>query len=731
MYQPIRKILFVSLICALGSSGSMAAEQSHFEHFITRHGAQLMDGNRVFRFAGIHAPELHRIEDDARGVCKADPRGWGQYFKWPTAEEQENWIKAMVQTGAKAQRVYVLSVQQENDGACGRETHILAPATPDGMPRLNEKAMKVYDNMIAEADKQGLRLILPFIDHWMWWGGREQLAAFYHEKADDFYRTDSKTYKAYLDVIRQVITRTNTVTGRPYYDEKAIMAWETGNELENTNAAFLKQTAAWIRKWAPNQLVIDGTYKKINDFALNDPNVDIVSNHYYTNAGNNQPDQVRKDLERIGGKKAYLVGEFGLLDHQQLNNIMQAIVHTNVKGAQAIGGFVWGFRGHRRDGGFYWHKEYTGHYSYHLPGFPVEGKANQEMEVVSLVRQASAQLAGLQQVPPLPVPDAPHLLATTSPFAINWMGSAVGRYYDVERASSTKGPWKRVGTNISDGMNEWNPATMALFRDNYRDLQLGKTYYYRVIAKNESGSSSPSNVIQVTHTQKNQAPTITLEDKLSTTVDKGVALHATWTDDNLPDGKTGLKWSTNGHDEVHICQPDKEETRAWFSSPGRYPLTLTASDGLLSQSQTVNVTVAAATGKIPANYCSFESDFQDVSKGVVHAVKSEQNTLAIGADGFLGPFANEGDKVTWQVSVPWAGRYVLHLNFNAKWGGKKNSLVINDGAPFGIEFPQTNDAGQELTVPVTLNAGKNTLSFGKFSGDWGYMFIKSIKVTAD
>lgn len=48
-------------------------------------------------------------------------------------------------------------------------------------------------------------------------------------------------------MIRQVITRTNSVTGRPYFDEKAIMAWETGNELEDTNAAFLQQTAAWIK----------------------------------------------------------------------------------------------------------------------------------------------------------------------------------------------------------------------------------------------------------------------------------------------------------------------------------------------------------------------------------------------------------------------------------------------------------------------------------------------------
>lgn len=88
MAFPIRKLLIVSLLSALGSAGALAAEQSHFEHFITRDGAALKDGDRLFRFAGIHAPELHRIEDDARGTCKADPRGWGQYFKWPTAEEQ-------------------------------------------------------------------------------------------------------------------------------------------------------------------------------------------------------------------------------------------------------------------------------------------------------------------------------------------------------------------------------------------------------------------------------------------------------------------------------------------------------------------------------------------------------------------------------------------------------------------------------------------------------------------
>lgn len=82
------------------------------------------------------------------------------------------------------------------------------------------------------------------------------------------------------------------------------MARETGNELEDTNADFLHQTAAWIKKWAPHQLVVDGTYKKINPFALTDPNVDIVSNHYYTNADNNHPGQVTQDLRAVGGQKS-------------------------------------------------------------------------------------------------------------------------------------------------------------------------------------------------------------------------------------------------------------------------------------------------------------------------------------------------------------------------------------------------------------------------------------------
>lgn len=482
--------LAVTFMCA----GSALA----LENFITRDGHRLLDGEQEFRFAGIHFPEMHRIENDAAGVCKYDPRGWGQHFQWPTEDEQENWVKAAVRTGHKAMRVYVLSVQQASDQACDRQTHILAPAEPGGMPRLSEAAMVPYDRMIALSDKYGLRLILPFIDQWPWWGGREQLAAFYNEKPEDFYDTSSKTYAAYQSIIKQVLTRKNTFTGREYRDEKAIMAWETGNELKDTTEDFLSKTAALIKSLDKNHLVVDGTYKAINDFALADPNVDIISNHYYENAGNLSPQTVRADLEAIGGKKAYLIGEFGLLDIERLQQIMDAAVNENVNGAKTVGAFIWGGRGHRHNGGFYWHLEPANNktYSYHLPGFK-EGAHNQEMQVVDMVRLAAAHMNGEKKMAPLPLPEAPILRVIYRADNIRWMGAPTGRSYRVERAEKIDGKWKVIGKNISDGKNKFDPNTDALFSDTDK-LKKGKTYYYRVIAINESGESPPSNIRALT-----------------------------------------------------------------------------------------------------------------------------------------------------------------------------------------------------------------------------------------
>jgi len=462
-----------------------------FENFITRDGHRLVDGDAEFRFIGLHATELHRIEDDVRGVCPHDRRGWGQYFKWPTEDEQENWIKSLVRTGHTATRVYTLSVQQEDDAACGREVHVLAPAEPGGMPRLDEQAMLVFDRMIALADEHGLRLVLPFIDHWEWWGGRKQLAAFYSESEDDFYDTDSKTYAAYLDVIRQVITRRNTITGRYYHEEKAIMAWETGNELKLSTPEFVRRTAAHIKTLAPRQLVVDGNYLELLESSLDDPNVDIINNHFYPVNGNLTPATVRANLEFIGGRKAYFIGEFGFVPIAQMREVLAAIVDSEAAGARAAGALVWGFRGRRHEGGHYWHREGdTDYYSYHLPGFE-ENDHFEEIAVVDAVRQAQARMQGRDRPPPLPVPEAPQLRTIGGDHVLRWLGAPVARSYRIERSPHGSSEWEVIADGVSDGANRFDPRGDTLFIDTDAE---GGLYDYRIIAINESGESPPSNV---------------------------------------------------------------------------------------------------------------------------------------------------------------------------------------------------------------------------------------------
>jgi endo-1,4-beta-mannosidase len=69
-----------------------------------------------------------------------------------------------------------------------------------------------------------------------------------------------------------VLNRRNTYTGTLYKDDKAILAWETGNELY-CPYSWTKQIAAHIKSLDSNHLVWDGFYignKEIQPEALDD-----------------------------------------------------------------------------------------------------------------------------------------------------------------------------------------------------------------------------------------------------------------------------------------------------------------------------------------------------------------------------------------------------------------------------------------------------------------------------
>jgi hypothetical protein len=129
---------------------------------------------------------------------------------------------------------------------------------------------------------------------------------------------------------------------------------------------------------------------------------------------------------------------------------------------------------------------YPAVWSYHWPGFP-SAEAQREIGLMTALREAAFRIQGLP-VPPVPVPDPPELLAFDEVPMFSWRGSAGASGYDLERATAADGPWTRIAENVSDADIAYRP----LFSDT--TARAGQTWFYRVIARNASGASRPSNV---------------------------------------------------------------------------------------------------------------------------------------------------------------------------------------------------------------------------------------------
>src|SRR6202012_5964228 len=102
--------------------------------------------------------------------------------------------------------------------------HILGP------DQLNEDAMVMLDEALAAANRHGVRLIIPFVDNASWWGGIQELAGFRGKSRNEFF-TDPELRDDYKRLVTTVLNRVNTKTGTRYKDDKAVLAWELGNEL--------------------------------------------------------------------------------------------------------------------------------------------------------------------------------------------------------------------------------------------------------------------------------------------------------------------------------------------------------------------------------------------------------------------------------------------------------------------------------------------------------------------
>jgi mannan endo-1,4-beta-mannosidase len=446
-----------------------------FQEFVTRQGDKLMEGDREFRFISFNVPNLHYIEDNL-------PFEETSPWRIPDEFEIRDALTSVRQMGGTVVRIYTLSVRKADDDA-SIPRHVLGPG------RFNEEAMRGLDMVMKVANETGVRVIIPFVDQWSWFGGIAEYAAFHGRKTSAFW-TDAQIMDDFKRTIDFLLHRTNSYTGTKYRDDRALLAWETGNELLNP-CSWSREITAYIKRLDSNHLVLDGFHagsKGLKEEQLSDPNVDIVSTHHYppaTSKGEEMPGAIARNRQMTAGRKAYLVGEFGFIPAEQVGRVLDTVIDSGTTGA-----LVWSLRFHDRDGGYYWHSEPLGaglYKAYHWPGFS-SGADYEETALLNLVREASYRIQGGVS-PGITPPSAPVLLPIRSVSAISWRGSAGAASYDVERSESEGGPWQIVGMGVSDAETQYRP----LFSDRYASP--GESWFYRVRAHNAAGSSPPSNVI--------------------------------------------------------------------------------------------------------------------------------------------------------------------------------------------------------------------------------------------
>ncbi|RKD90336.1 glycoside hydrolase 5 family protein [Mangrovibacterium diazotrophicum] len=464
------KIYFLFLMFLFGGAKLFA-----FDNFITRHGDQLMDGKQVFRFIGVNAPNINGHYD---GYMNTNPESGYLYDPIELSFEMESYFEDMAQMGVTVFRTWGITVE---DGSGEFE------ALVNGAYSYNETAFRRIDKMLELCNKYQMRVILCLVKENKYWGGTEAFSKLYG--GGDYYESE-EVKNGFKDLLKVFAERVNSYTGVPYKDDKSIMAWEFGNEVPNHEGAWINEMAKYLKKLAPNQLIsdprrangVDEMETIVNDVVRNCKDIDLVKTRQYPNYKNS----VTELWQVCEGKRPLLIDEFQKMEG--FTDILDEICETGTSG-----GLLWSLMKPQYNGGI------GGHALFHAyswggsrwPGFD-SGDYFNERENLMKIREYGYKIRG-EVAPPLPPPaGAPYLYPSLEKdaVALKWRCASGARYYLVERSTTPEGPW----TDVSGEFDiSYSLYYYPMFSDS--SVMAGESYYYRVIGKNETGQSEPSNIV--------------------------------------------------------------------------------------------------------------------------------------------------------------------------------------------------------------------------------------------